>query len=144
MPWTHKPSAANAVFQEENGDYTYVERVKIPLDHGTLLIMEGATQADWQVRMAGDMCAYPGGGGELVSKRSYGAKPVSCFYNKQEVVKGHCFQAGWLLGTIYCASATTMGNRTCHDARSIICIAHHDHHQPHTCLLTSVKMAHMF
>lgn len=39
-----------AVFQEENGDYTYVERVKIPLDHGTLLIMEGATQADWQVR----------------------------------------------------------------------------------------------
>nr|XP_011722459.1 alpha-ketoglutarate-dependent dioxygenase alkB homolog 3 isoform X1 [Macaca nemestrina]XP_011722461.1 alpha-ketoglutarate-dependent dioxygenase alkB homolog 3 isoform X1 [Macaca nemestrina] len=33
---------------EENGDYTYVERVKIPLDHGTLLIMEGATQADWQ------------------------------------------------------------------------------------------------
>ncbi|MBZ3876228.1 Alpha-ketoglutarate-dependent dioxygenase alkB-like protein 3 [Sciurus carolinensis] len=35
---------------EENGDYTFVERVKIPLDHGTLLIMEGATQADWQVR----------------------------------------------------------------------------------------------
>ncbi|XP_062052261.1 alpha-ketoglutarate-dependent dioxygenase alkB homolog 3 isoform X5 [Lepus europaeus] len=40
-----KPSA------EENGDYTYVERVKIPLDHGTLLIMEGATQADWQHRV---------------------------------------------------------------------------------------------
>ncbi|XP_012885488.1 PREDICTED: alpha-ketoglutarate-dependent dioxygenase alkB homolog 3 isoform X1 [Dipodomys ordii] len=36
---------------EENGDYTYVERVKIPLDHGTLLIMEGATQADWQHRV---------------------------------------------------------------------------------------------
>ncbi|XP_004627354.1 alpha-ketoglutarate-dependent dioxygenase alkB homolog 3 [Octodon degus] len=33
---------------EENGDYTYVERVKIPLAHGALLIMEGATQADWQ------------------------------------------------------------------------------------------------
>ncbi|XP_048216398.1 alpha-ketoglutarate-dependent dioxygenase alkB homolog 3 isoform X3 [Perognathus longimembris pacificus] len=36
---------------EENGDYTYVERMKIPLDHGTLLIMEGATQADWQHRV---------------------------------------------------------------------------------------------
>ncbi|KAG8507725.1 Alpha-ketoglutarate-dependent dioxygenase alkB-3 [Galemys pyrenaicus] len=36
---------------EEDGDYTYVERVKIPLDHGTLLIMEGATQADWQHRV---------------------------------------------------------------------------------------------
>ncbi|XP_038185576.1 alpha-ketoglutarate-dependent dioxygenase alkB homolog 3 isoform X1 [Arvicola amphibius] len=36
---------------EENGDYTYMERVKIPLDHGTLLIMEGATQADWQHRV---------------------------------------------------------------------------------------------
>ncbi|XP_076970575.1 alpha-ketoglutarate-dependent dioxygenase alkB homolog 3 isoform X2 [Tamandua tetradactyla] len=36
---------------EENGDYTYVERVKIPLDHGTLLIMEGATQANWQHRV---------------------------------------------------------------------------------------------
>lgn len=36
---------------EENGDCTYVERVKIPLDHGTLLIMEGATQADWQHRV---------------------------------------------------------------------------------------------
>lgn len=36
---------------EDNGDYTYVERVKIPLDHGTLLIMEGATQADWQHRV---------------------------------------------------------------------------------------------
>nr|XP_004663396.1 alpha-ketoglutarate-dependent dioxygenase alkB homolog 3 isoform X1 [Jaculus jaculus] len=36
---------------EENGDYSYVERVKIPLDHGTLLIMEGATQVDWQHRV---------------------------------------------------------------------------------------------
>lgn len=36
---------------EDNGDYTYVDRVKIPLDHGTLLIMEGATQADWQHRV---------------------------------------------------------------------------------------------
>ncbi|KAM6159656.1 alpha-ketoglutarate-dependent dioxygenase alkB homolog 3 isoform 4-T7 [Erethizon dorsatum] len=36
---------------EENGDYTYVESVKIPLDHGALLIMEGATQADWQHRV---------------------------------------------------------------------------------------------
>ncbi|XP_004683627.1 PREDICTED: alpha-ketoglutarate-dependent dioxygenase alkB homolog 3 [Condylura cristata] len=40
-----KPSA------EEDGDFTYVERVKIPLDHGTLLVMEGATQADWQHRV---------------------------------------------------------------------------------------------
>lgn len=36
---------------EEDGDYTYVERVKIPLSHGTLLLMEGATQADWQHRV---------------------------------------------------------------------------------------------
>uniref|UniRef100_G1K8U9 Alpha-ketoglutarate-dependent dioxygenase AlkB-like domain-containing protein n=1 Tax=Anolis carolinensis TaxID=28377 RepID=G1K8U9_ANOCA len=37
--------------QEENNDYTYVQRVHIPLDHGTLLIMEGATQEDWQHRV---------------------------------------------------------------------------------------------
>uniref|UniRef100_A0A8C4JB90 Alpha-ketoglutarate-dependent dioxygenase alkB homolog 3 n=2 Tax=Dromaius novaehollandiae TaxID=8790 RepID=A0A8C4JB90_DRONO len=36
---------------EENGDYTYVERLRIPLDHGTLLMMEGATQEDWQHRV---------------------------------------------------------------------------------------------
>ncbi|XP_062823982.1 alpha-ketoglutarate-dependent dioxygenase alkB homolog 3 [Anolis carolinensis] len=36
---------------EENNDYTYVQRVHIPLDHGTLLIMEGATQEDWQHRV---------------------------------------------------------------------------------------------
>ncbi|XP_048710317.2 alpha-ketoglutarate-dependent dioxygenase alkB homolog 3 isoform X1 [Caretta caretta] len=36
---------------EENGDYTYVERVRIPLPHGTLLMMEGATQEDWQHRV---------------------------------------------------------------------------------------------
>ncbi|OXB61530.1 hypothetical protein ASZ78_008477 [Callipepla squamata] len=36
---------------EENGDYTYVERLRIPLDHGTLLLMEGATQEDWQHRV---------------------------------------------------------------------------------------------
>ncbi|EMP34933.1 Putative protein C11orf96 [Chelonia mydas] len=39
--------------QEENGDYTYVERVRIPLPHGTLLMMEGATQEDWQSRSRG-------------------------------------------------------------------------------------------
>lgn len=33
---------------EEDGDYTYVERLRIPLTHGTLLMMEGATQDDWQ------------------------------------------------------------------------------------------------
>ncbi|KAM5127508.1 alpha-ketoglutarate-dependent dioxygenase alkB homolog 3, partial [Mantella aurantiaca] len=36
---------------EERGDYTYVERIHVPLDHGTLLIMEGATQSDWQHRV---------------------------------------------------------------------------------------------
>uniref|UniRef100_G1NDF7 Alpha-ketoglutarate-dependent dioxygenase alkB homolog 3 n=2 Tax=Meleagris gallopavo TaxID=9103 RepID=G1NDF7_MELGA len=36
---------------EDNGDYTYVERLRIPLDHGTLLMMEGATQEDWQHRV---------------------------------------------------------------------------------------------
>lgn len=37
------------VFQEDNGDYSYVERIRIPLAHGTLLLMEGCTQEDWQV-----------------------------------------------------------------------------------------------
>ncbi|NXH19503.1 ALKB3 dioxygenase, partial [Bucco capensis] len=36
---------------EENGDYTYVARVRVPLAHGTLLLMEGATQEDWQHRV---------------------------------------------------------------------------------------------
>ncbi|KAM8940205.1 alpha-ketoglutarate-dependent dioxygenase alkB homolog 3 isoform 2-T2 [Pelodytes ibericus] len=36
---------------EEHGDYTYVERVHVPLGHGTLLVMEGATQEDWQHRV---------------------------------------------------------------------------------------------
>ncbi|KAJ7344648.1 hypothetical protein JRQ81_000598 [Phrynocephalus forsythii] len=39
---------------EENNDYTYVQRVHIPLDHGTLLMMEGATQEDWQHRVPKD------------------------------------------------------------------------------------------
>lgn len=38
------------VFQEDKGDYSYVERIRIPLTHGTLLLMEGCTQEDWQVR----------------------------------------------------------------------------------------------
>lgn len=38
-------------FPEDNEDYTYVQRVRIPLDHGTLLMMEGATQEDWQHRV---------------------------------------------------------------------------------------------
>ncbi|XP_057693104.1 alpha-ketoglutarate-dependent dioxygenase alkB homolog 3 [Corythoichthys intestinalis] len=37
---------------EENGDYTYMECIKIPLSHGTLLFMEGATQDDWQHQVA--------------------------------------------------------------------------------------------
>ncbi|KAG8438374.1 hypothetical protein GDO86_008888 [Hymenochirus boettgeri] len=36
---------------EDHGDFTYVERVHVPLDHGTLLLMEGATQEDWQHRV---------------------------------------------------------------------------------------------
>ncbi|XP_068117819.1 alpha-ketoglutarate-dependent dioxygenase alkB homolog 3 [Hyperolius riggenbachi] len=36
---------------EEHGDYTYAEHVHVPLDHGTLLIMEGSTQDDWQHRV---------------------------------------------------------------------------------------------
>ncbi|XP_044048619.1 alpha-ketoglutarate-dependent dioxygenase alkB homolog 3 isoform X2 [Siniperca chuatsi] len=37
---------------EENGDYTYVERIRVPLHHGTLLLMAGATQDDWQHQVA--------------------------------------------------------------------------------------------
>ncbi|XP_062917854.1 alpha-ketoglutarate-dependent dioxygenase alkB homolog 3 isoform X2 [Mobula hypostoma] len=36
---------------EEKGDYTYAERIRIPLSHGCLLIMEGSTQKDWQHRV---------------------------------------------------------------------------------------------
>lgn len=35
--------------KEEGGDFTYVERIRVPLSHGTLLLMSGATQDDWQV-----------------------------------------------------------------------------------------------
>ncbi|XP_074660737.1 alpha-ketoglutarate-dependent dioxygenase alkB homolog 3-like isoform X1 [Tubulanus polymorphus] len=35
----------------ENGDYTYMEHVRVPVTHGCLIIMEGATQADWQHRV---------------------------------------------------------------------------------------------
>uniref|UniRef100_A0A673GBA6 Alpha-ketoglutarate-dependent dioxygenase alkB homolog 3 n=1 Tax=Sinocyclocheilus rhinocerous TaxID=307959 RepID=A0A673GBA6_9TELE len=37
---------------EDKGDYTYVERIRIPLTHGTLLLMEGCTQTDWQHQVA--------------------------------------------------------------------------------------------
>ncbi|XP_055006635.1 alpha-ketoglutarate-dependent dioxygenase alkB homolog 3-like [Boleophthalmus pectinirostris] len=37
---------------EENGDFTYSTHIKVPLSHGTLLIMEGATQDDWQHQVA--------------------------------------------------------------------------------------------
>lgn len=37
---------------EENGDFSYVQRLRVPLSHGTLLIMEGATQDDWQHQVA--------------------------------------------------------------------------------------------
>jgi hypothetical protein len=74
-----------------------VERVKIPLDHGTLLIMEGATQADWQVRM----CERYGSSIEIYffwrqlldSLRSVNfqvnmvkAKKTNCFKNEQETI----------------------------------------------------------
>lgn len=36
---------------EENGDYTYMEHIKAPLTHGSLLTMEGALQHDWQHRV---------------------------------------------------------------------------------------------
>ncbi|XP_038664207.1 alpha-ketoglutarate-dependent dioxygenase alkB homolog 3 [Scyliorhinus canicula] len=36
---------------EEKGDYTYAERIRIPLSHGCLLVMEGETQKDWQHRV---------------------------------------------------------------------------------------------
>lgn len=36
---------------EEKGDYTYAERIRIPLNHGCLLVMEGKTQMDWQHRV---------------------------------------------------------------------------------------------
>ncbi|XP_073072543.1 alpha-ketoglutarate-dependent dioxygenase alkB homolog 3 isoform X5 [Manis javanica] len=51
LPYTYSGVTVEANPHEENGDYTYVDRVKIPLDHGTLLIMEGATQDDWQHRV---------------------------------------------------------------------------------------------
>ncbi|XP_016352025.1 alpha-ketoglutarate-dependent dioxygenase alkB homolog 3-like isoform X2 [Sinocyclocheilus anshuiensis] len=37
---------------EDKGDYTYVERIRIPLTHGTLLLMEGCAQVDWQHQVA--------------------------------------------------------------------------------------------
>ncbi|XP_051548900.1 alpha-ketoglutarate-dependent dioxygenase alkB homolog 3-like [Myxocyprinus asiaticus] len=37
---------------EDKGNYTYVEHLRIPLTHGTLLLMEGCTQADWQHQVA--------------------------------------------------------------------------------------------
>ncbi|NP_001003511.2 alpha-ketoglutarate-dependent dioxygenase alkB homolog 3 isoform X1 [Danio rerio] len=37
---------------EDKGDFTYVERIRVPLAHGTLLLMEGCTQADWQHQVA--------------------------------------------------------------------------------------------
>lgn len=37
---------------EEGGDFTYMPHIKVPLSHGTLLVMEGATQDDWQHQVA--------------------------------------------------------------------------------------------
>ncbi|KAH3728630.1 alpha-ketoglutarate-dependent dioxygenase alkB homolog 3-like [Dreissena polymorpha] len=35
----------------ENGDYTYMQHIDVLLTHGSLLIMEGSTQDDWQHRI---------------------------------------------------------------------------------------------
>lgn len=37
---------------EEEGDYMYVEQIRVPLSHGTLLLMSGSTQDDWQHQVA--------------------------------------------------------------------------------------------
>ncbi|XP_068452644.1 alpha-ketoglutarate-dependent dioxygenase alkB homolog 3 [Clinocottus analis] len=37
---------------DEEGDFTYVEHLRVPLGHGTLLLMDGATQDDWQHQVA--------------------------------------------------------------------------------------------
>lgn len=37
------------MIQEDEGDYTYVDRIQVPLSHGSLLLMSGSTQDDWQV-----------------------------------------------------------------------------------------------
>ncbi|KAM9754637.1 alpha-ketoglutarate-dependent dioxygenase alkB homolog 3 isoform 3-T3 [Menidia menidia] len=52
LPYTYARSTMPANMQEDNGDYTYVERIRVPLGHGTLLLMEGATQDDWQHQVA--------------------------------------------------------------------------------------------
>uniref|UniRef100_A0A8C6UIG4 Fe2OG dioxygenase domain-containing protein n=1 Tax=Neogobius melanostomus TaxID=47308 RepID=A0A8C6UIG4_9GOBI len=38
--------------QAEGGDFTYSERIRVALSHGSLLVMEGATQDDWQHQVA--------------------------------------------------------------------------------------------
>lgn len=48
----------NIVLQEENGDYTYMEHIKAPVTHGSLLTMEGALQHDWQVRLSNDLSLF--------------------------------------------------------------------------------------
>ncbi|XP_061466798.1 alpha-ketoglutarate-dependent dioxygenase alkB homolog 3 isoform X1 [Rhineura floridana] len=50
----HSLSLGSLPCQEENNDYTYGQIVHIPVDHGTLLMMEGATQEDWQHRIPKD------------------------------------------------------------------------------------------
>ncbi|CAG01043.1 unnamed protein product, partial [Tetraodon nigroviridis] len=49
------------LIQEEEADYTYVERIQVPLSHGTLLLMSGSTQDDWQRLRV--LCPAPGGEG---------------------------------------------------------------------------------
>ncbi|XP_032823009.2 alpha-ketoglutarate-dependent dioxygenase alkB homolog 3 isoform X1 [Petromyzon marinus] len=36
---------------EDEGDFTYVERLRVPLGHGDLILMFGALQDDWQHRV---------------------------------------------------------------------------------------------
>ncbi|KAM8891714.1 alpha-ketoglutarate-dependent dioxygenase alkB homolog 3 isoform 2-T2 [Spinachia spinachia] len=52
---------------EENGDYTYVEQIRVPLSHGTLLVMDGAMQDDWQYIVSVSP-SPPASGGERVPR----------------------------------------------------------------------------
>lgn len=67
-------SSAPCRVQEEGGDFTYVERLRVPLTHGTLLIMSGATQDDWQVDPPTD--SSPACGDKSGGRRSLDKSPA--------------------------------------------------------------------
>lgn len=39
------------LFQDRIGDFSYSQHIKTHLPHGSLLVMEGSTQEDWQHRV---------------------------------------------------------------------------------------------